>query len=70
MSQEPPEKMKFQLALRRRGISDQAVLRTMEEVPREVFVAAGDRDLAYRDSALGIACGANHQPALRGGLHD
>ena len=57
MSQEPPEKMMFQLALRRRGISDQAVLRTMEAVPREVFVAAGDRDLAYRDSALGIACG-------------
>jgi protein-L-isoaspartate(D-aspartate) O-methyltransferase len=47
----------FQLALRRRGISDQAVLRSMEEVPREIFVAAGDRDLAYRDSALGIACG-------------
>ena len=40
MSQEPPEKMMFQLTLRRRGISDQAVLRTMEEVPREVFVAA------------------------------
>ena len=57
MSQEPPEKMMFQLALRRRGISDQAVLRTMEAVPREVFVAAGDRDHAYRDSALGIACG-------------
>jgi protein-L-isoaspartate(D-aspartate) O-methyltransferase len=57
MSQEPPEKMMFQLALRRRGISDQTVLRTMEEVPREVFVAAGDREHAYRDSALGIACG-------------
>jgi protein-L-isoaspartate(D-aspartate) O-methyltransferase len=57
MSQEPPEKMMFQLALRRRGISDQAVLRTMEEVPREVFVAPGDRGHAYRDSALGIACG-------------
>jgi protein-L-isoaspartate(D-aspartate) O-methyltransferase len=57
MSQEPPEKMMFQLALRRRGISDQAVLRAMEAVPREVFVAAGDRDHAYRDSALGIACG-------------
>ena len=54
---EPPEKMMFQLTLRRRGISDQAVLRTMEEVPREVFVAAGDRGHAYRDSALGIACG-------------
>src|SRR5207248_5555890 len=57
MSQEPPEKMMFQLTLRRRGISDQAVLRTMEEVPREVFVAAGDRGHAYRDSALPIACG-------------
>ena len=57
MSQEPPEKMMFQLALRRRGISDQAVLRTMEEVPREVSVEAGDRGHAYRDSALGIACG-------------
>jgi protein-L-isoaspartate(D-aspartate) O-methyltransferase len=57
MSQEPPEKMMFQLTLRRRGISDQAVLRTMEEVPREVFVPASDRGHAYRDSALGIACG-------------
>ncbi|MBO4222672.1 protein-L-isoaspartate(D-aspartate) O-methyltransferase [Bradyrhizobium neotropicale] len=47
----------FQLALRRRGISDQSVLRAMEEVPRERFVAANDRDHAYRDSALGIACG-------------
>ena len=54
---EPPEKMMFQLSLRRRGISDQTVLRAMEEVPREVFVDAGDRANAYRDSALGIACG-------------
>src|SRR5436190_15164106 len=55
--QSPPEKMMFQLALRRRGISDQAVLRTMEEVPREAFVESGDLAFAYRDSALGIACG-------------
>jgi protein-L-isoaspartate(D-aspartate) O-methyltransferase len=34
------ERMEFQLALRRRGISDQAVLRAMDEVPREYFVAA------------------------------
>ncbi|WP_426442975.1 protein-L-isoaspartate(D-aspartate) O-methyltransferase [Bradyrhizobium genosp. P] len=54
---DPPEKMMFQLTLRRRGISDQAVLRTMEEVPREVFVEAHDRAFAYRDSALAIACG-------------
>ncbi len=53
----PPEKMMFQLALRRRGISDQTVLRTMEEIPREVFVEPADRHNAYRDSALGIACG-------------
>ncbi|SDS15901.1 protein-L-isoaspartate(D-aspartate) O-methyltransferase [Bradyrhizobium canariense] len=53
----PPEKMMFQLALRRRGISDLTVLRTMEEIPREMFVEPADRDNAYRDSALGIACG-------------
>src|SRR5439155_24713710 len=57
MSQEPPEKMMFQLTLRRRGISDQAVLRAMEEVPREAFVEKGDAAYAYRDSALGIECG-------------
>ena len=55
--QDPPEKMMFQLTLRRRGISDQAVLRAMEEVPREAFVEPADRADAYRDSALGIACG-------------
>ncbi len=47
----------FQLSLRRRGISDQAVLRTMEEVPRDLFVDEADREGAYRDSALPIACG-------------
>jgi protein-L-isoaspartate(D-aspartate) O-methyltransferase len=53
----PPEKMLFQLTLRRRGISEQTVLRAMEEVPREAFVDRDDRTDAYRDSALGIACG-------------
>lgn len=47
----------FQLTLRRRGISDQAVLRAMEEMPRDEFVLPGDRVNAYRDSALAIACG-------------
>lgn len=56
-NQNPPEKMRFQLNLRRRGISDQTVLRAMEEIPRDIFVAAADRADAYRDSALGIACG-------------
>jgi protein-L-isoaspartate(D-aspartate) O-methyltransferase len=56
-AQNPPEKMMFQLSLRRRGISDQTVLRAMEDIPREIFVEPADRDSAYRDSALGIACG-------------
>jgi protein-L-isoaspartate(D-aspartate) O-methyltransferase len=55
--QNPPEKMMFQLNLRRRGISDQGVLRAMEEISREMFVEEADRGDAYRDSALGIACG-------------
>jgi protein-L-isoaspartate(D-aspartate) O-methyltransferase len=53
----PPEKMMFQLNLRRRGISDQAVLRAMDAIPRELFVEAADRADAYRDTALAIACG-------------
>ncbi|KIZ38854.1 MULTISPECIES: protein-L-isoaspartate(D-aspartate) O-methyltransferase [Rhodopseudomonas] len=53
----PPEKMLFQLSLRRRGISDRAVLQAMEAIPREQFVLATDRDHAWRDTALAIACG-------------
>jgi protein-L-isoaspartate(D-aspartate) O-methyltransferase len=53
----PPEKMMFQLNLRRRGISDQRVLRALDSVPRDVFVEEGDRDNAWCDTALGIACG-------------
>jgi protein-L-isoaspartate(D-aspartate) O-methyltransferase len=56
-TQDPPEKMMFQLNLRRRGISDQTVLRAMEDIPRDVFVEPADRAAAWRDSALGIACG-------------
>jgi protein-L-isoaspartate(D-aspartate) O-methyltransferase len=56
-TQNPPEKMMFQLNLRRRGISDQAVLRAMEEIPRDMFVEPADRATAWCDSALGIACG-------------
>lgn len=59
---EPPSedgvaRMEFMLALRRRGISDQAVLRAMDEVPREHFVEPQFADLAYADQALPIPCG-------------
>jgi len=49
--------MEFLLTLRRRGIADQAVLRTMDEVPRERFVETIFADSAYADQALPIACG-------------
>jgi len=54
---QPPEKMMFQLNLRRRGISEQRVLRAMENVPRDAFVDEADRADAWRDTALGISCG-------------
>jgi protein-L-isoaspartate(D-aspartate) O-methyltransferase len=51
------QRMEFMLALRRRGISDKAVLRAMDEVPREHFVETRFTDAAYADQALPIACG-------------
>ena len=62
MSKQPPGddkvgRMQFLLALRRRGISDAAVLRAMDEVPREHFVESHFVDNAYADQALPIACG-------------
>jgi protein-L-isoaspartate(D-aspartate) O-methyltransferase len=50
-------RMQFLLGLRRRGISDPAVLRAMDEVPREHFVENAFVDSAYADQALPIACG-------------
>ena len=49
--------MEFLLTLRRRGISDQAVLRAMDEVPRGQFVTTQFADRAYADQALPIDCG-------------
>ncbi|MBN8937177.1 MAG: protein-L-isoaspartate(D-aspartate) O-methyltransferase [Rhizobiales bacterium] len=49
--------MEFMLALRQRGISDKAVLRAMDEVPREHFVEPRFADSAYADRAMPIECG-------------
>ena len=49
--------MMFQLSLRRRGISDLSLLRAMEDIPREEFVAPAYRGQAWRDTALAIDCG-------------
>jgi protein-L-isoaspartate(D-aspartate) O-methyltransferase len=56
----PPDeigRMEFLLSLRKRGIGDAAVLRAMDEVPRERFVEPSYVDDAYADQALPIACG-------------
>jgi protein-L-isoaspartate(D-aspartate) O-methyltransferase len=50
-------RMQFLLNLRRRGIGDAAVLRALDEVPREHFVQSRFADAAYADQALPIACG-------------
>jgi protein-L-isoaspartate(D-aspartate) O-methyltransferase len=50
-------RMQFLLELRRRGIADVAVLRALDEVPREHFVETRFADAAYADQALPIACG-------------
>jgi protein-L-isoaspartate(D-aspartate) O-methyltransferase len=54
---ESEQRMEFMLTLRQRGISDKAVLRAMDEVPREHFVEAANADSAYADQAMPIACG-------------
>jgi protein-L-isoaspartate(D-aspartate) O-methyltransferase len=50
-------RMQFLLTLRRRGIGDPAVLRAMDEVPREYFIEGATLEAAYADRALPIACG-------------
>src|SRR5438552_10691827 len=50
-------RMQFLLSLRQRGITDAAVLRALDEVPREHFVEAPLAERAYTDRALPIACG-------------
>jgi protein-L-isoaspartate(D-aspartate) O-methyltransferase len=46
-----------ELQLRGRDIVDEAVLRAMERVPRELFVPEGERHRAYEDAALPIGYG-------------
>jgi protein-L-isoaspartate(D-aspartate) O-methyltransferase len=50
-------RMQFLLTMRRRGIADAAVLRALDEVPREHFVRDAFAEAAYADQALPIDCG-------------
>jgi protein-L-isoaspartate(D-aspartate) O-methyltransferase len=53
----PPEPEWIERQLRSRGIDDRRVLDAMTRVPRERFVPAGLRGLAYADEALPIGAG-------------
>ena len=52
-----PERIDMIMALRGRGVSDNAVLRAMELVPRRRFVELGHAQQAYENRTLPIACG-------------
>src|SRR5262245_66523898 len=58
-------RMQFLLDLRQRGINDVAVLRALDEVPRERFVEARFAREASAERALPSACGQTiSQPLL------
>ena len=67
---ESEQRMEFLLTLRRRGISDQAVLRAMDEVPREHFVEARVRRHRLCRPGDADRLRPDHQPALCRRLHD
>jgi len=51
------ERAAFHMRLRARGIQDLAVLRTLELIPRALFLPHRLTDLAQKDIALPIGCG-------------
>ena len=55
---EAAESAAFVMALRGRGLRDTGLLRALERVPRARFAPAAHRNLARRDIALPLPCGA------------
>jgi len=51
------ERAAFHMRLRARGIQDLAILRTLELIPRALFLPHRLTDLAQKDVALPIGCG-------------
>ena len=59
--------IEFIMTLRRRGVTDPAVLQAMEEVPREKFLGGLFQERAYEDVPLPIECGQTiSQPTIVG----
>ena len=53
--------------LRTNAVSDQRVVAAMAQVPREAFLPAGVRDIAYRDTALPLGGGRWMNPPMATG---
>jgi len=67
MQPDPVERMSLINELRREGVTDEAVLRALQDVPREEFVLAEDRPRAYSNRALPIHAGQTiSQPLIVG----
>jgi len=57
--------MQFILGLRSKGITDPAVLKAMESIPREAFLEGTFQPRAYADTPLPIDCGQTiSQPSV------
>ena len=54
-------------ALRRKGITDEAVLQAMSEVPRHWFIDSALDAYAYEDRALKIGCEQTRRTARHEG---
>lgn len=57
MIDNPAQKIRLIMELRRQGISNTEILSAIERVPRELFVSPTFRDRAYENIALPIASG-------------
>lgn len=57
VSEERMKKLKMIMGLRNHGISTPKILKAMETVPREQFIAPSFANHAYEDRALPIECG-------------
>ncbi|KUF11384.1 protein-L-isoaspartate(D-aspartate) O-methyltransferase [Pseudoponticoccus marisrubri] len=65
MSFDAEAKMQFLFALRSKGVTDKAILSTMEKIDRGAFIQGYFRDRAYEDMPLPIACGQTiSQPSV------
>jgi len=62
LSHDPFLAARLILTLRREGITDPAVLRAVEAVPRTAFIEPELADLAYEDCVLPIGCGQTLEP--------